>query len=440
MEELFQFAQDGQEVQQDDLTLVAENAARADDRVFAELARLCPLAPGGSDTPARGIMPFAISGVRDPSSPLPTALVSPNGATGAVKVAPFRAFIGSRVVESSDARSNWQDTRSTLSVAKGSTSLYLLQAFAANTSGQPRWDLLYALVTIDASAQTTNRYYKDTTDDSPTPVTVTVTVLTTVSIGVVQGTANASPQPPSAPADTATTFAIPIALVLIPNGFGASSTIAQNQIATRAPLVGLNSAASGGGMSIEPMDSAFDALLSNNTNTGWRHWGASGGTRPPAYMPSTFRGGFMKQIAVDIGGQSYSITPSAGDVIDASRDWRRRTFMWLLQYGNAGEYFPWEEAAAYPASMFFGRPLDPATGCWGAGQSFYDDTQSGYGPAHSTILEVIGGTTSPTNLTSPKNFYLVVDQTNGNLVVEYNTAGCGIFHVLLIASGQFENA
>lgn len=449
MEKRNQFSYDGQELEQDDVQAIVDNGAFADDHVFAELLRMVPLAPGGGDSPARGIMPWAWSGARDAAFPLKSSLIAPNGASGSVLVSPFRAFVGSRTLEAADALKNLRDIRSALSVASGSTTLTQVASFAANASGNPRWDLVVAAVTVDANATTVTRYVKDTTDDNATPQTVVTQVQSTVTLQVVTGTAGASPTPPATPADTSSIYYIPLAWVRIPNGFGATSTVLATDVATIAPLVGLNAKASGGGMLVEPADSAYGGLLTTFAfGAGIGAWGSSG-TRPPAFMPSTSRGGFIKELALDFSAGAHSIQPDQGGVIDASRDWRNRRFMILATFGlqSASKSFPWEPGATSDTlgTTGPGRPIGVSNAqrnqAWIASSSHIADTAglNTYGAAHSTIVMLIGGGEF-TALPVGAELDLLVDQTNGNLVASYGGSPVGRFHIFVIATGQYENA
>ena len=67
---------DGQEVEEDDLNGISENAALADDRVLAELVRVRPY---NGTSPSRGIMPYGYLGAAPNLSDRP--LIRQNGAS-----------------------------------------------------------------------------------------------------------------------------------------------------------------------------------------------------------------------------------------------------------------------------------------------------------------------------------------------------------------------
>lgn len=443
MEPRNQFTYDGQEVEQGDLQQAWDNAAHADDYVFAELLRMAP----DVSSISRGIMPWSYAGGYNAS--FPGALVAPNGASGSVLVAPFRAFVGSRTLVATDAKLNLRDIRSALSVAAGSTSLTQVASFGANASGNPRWDLICAVVSVDANGSTQTRYVKDTTTDNATPQTVVTQLVTSVSLQVVAGTAAALPAPPATPADTSNTYYIPLAAVLIPNGFGATSTVLTKYIATIAPLVGLNAKASGAGLAFEPLDSAsLGSLLAAGSNSGWGVWGSTG-TRPPCIMPSTARGGFCKELAIDLsGGGSTDLAWANNSVIDSSRDWRNRRFLILATFGlaSATTNFPWEPGATKDTLGTTGPGLPIGTTntgrdqAWITSSSHFADTAglNTYANAHSTIVCLVGGGAFAA-LPAGAELDLVVDQTNGALGWSHGGSALGRFHIFIIATGQYEN-
>lgn len=336
MEKRYQHTVNGQSVIEADLNVLGETSALADDRVFAELFRMTPddtpLTPGLSGV-ARGILPFDFS--RRESQSLGDGVVCPAGATGSVKVFPFRALIGSRTVVGTDALKNWRDIRSTVSV--GTTTQEQTVAIAANASGSPRWDLVYAAVAVDASASSVTRKMKDPTTKVISSTSVVTTLQTTVSLAVVAGTPSGSPAWPAVPSDASGTYYIPLAYVRVPNGFGASSTVLKTDLAEVAPTIRLSTTTGGG--SLEPANQhtagtkgtgdATTIVSASNIHT----WGSSG-TRSGRFIPSTVTGKRELIIAVD-----SSITH--GTVVD-DRDWRGRVSRFGCQI-TAGSYAtePW---------------------------------------------------------------------------------------------------
>lgn len=323
MEPQVQILNNGQSVLLDDLNALGEAAGLADDRVLAELFRLQPF---DGSTVRRGIMPFNHGGWSA------LQLVAPNGATGSVIVNPFRAFVGSRTAVGTDAKRNWRDIRSAIGV--GSTTLGQVVSFGANASGNPRWDMIYAAVAVDANGAAVTRKIKDPTTKAITGSSVVTTKVTTVTIAVQPGTPAASPTWPAAPADAGGTYYIPIAYVRIPNGFTAGSTVAKSDIAEAAATVTLSGAT--GGASIRIADKHYTPAAADGLTTAKvQTWGSSG-TRPNMFLPPLLGGAESLIVAVDLrtGQESHANT----GVVD-SRDWRGRLCRFQASI-HSGE-FPW---------------------------------------------------------------------------------------------------
>lgn len=327
MEDRFQVAQNGQSVIDTDLELIGEVAAMADDRAFAELFRVTPY---DGSTVARGVLPYGHA-----TGSGTAALVAPNGASGSVLVNPFRAVIGSRTAVASDAKKNWRDIRSAIGV--GTTTLAQSVAIGANASGNPRWDLVYAAVAVDANGASVTRKVKDPTTLVIASQSVVTTLKTTVTLGVTAGTAAASPDWPAAPADAAGTYYIPLAYVRVPNGFGASSTVLDTDLAVIASTLRLSNTT--GGQSLAPANSLYKQGGAAISNARIQAWGSSG-TRPHYFMPSTVSGGQSLLIALDLTTGSLSHADTS--IIDDSRDWRGRLCKWVAAFST--DPFAWSDS------------------------------------------------------------------------------------------------
>lgn len=333
MEPQPQILNNGQSILVGDFNALGEAAALADDRVLAELFRLQPF---DGATVRRGIMPYnhAAWGALQ--------FVAPNGATGSVLVNPFRAFIGSRTAVGTNAKANWRDTRSAVGV--GSTTLAQVVTFAANASGNPRWDMIYAAVAVDANSASVFRKVKDPTTKAIASASTVVTKVTTVALGVQAGTPGASPSWPAAPADAAGTYYIPLAYVRIPNGFTAGSTIAKTDIAEAAPTLALSSAT--GGSSLQIANRHFTPEAANALTTAKvQTWGSTG-TRPNMFLPPLMGGVDGLVVAVDLrtGVESHVTT----GLVD-SRDWRGRLARWTASIHT--DDFPWAGGTGHRAAM-----------------------------------------------------------------------------------------
>src|SRR6266487_1281647 len=149
MERKYQHTVNGQEVESSDINLIADDAALADDRVFAELFRMKPYDSVTNPNLSKAILPYSEG-----------ATVQPNGASGSVRIYPCRPMIAAKVNASVDAKDNWRGIRSTVYVGN-LTGPYITQSLAANTSGVAwRWDTIYLRVDKDAAETSVTRYVK----------------------------------------------------------------------------------------------------------------------------------------------------------------------------------------------------------------------------------------------------------------------------------------
>jgi hypothetical protein len=324
----------GQEVQSSDLANLGAVAGLADDRVLAELLRMAPYAGGGI---YKAIVPTSGQSASSPGTLPQTQPTVRQTFTnnGSVAIYPFRAVIGTRnllatppptnpaVNYQSTFLANWRDIRSAVFAPNG----FQLQAFAANSSGNPRWDLVYATVAVDVNGPSVTRRVKNPSSGGIAPVPVPQFLTSLVTVNVAQGTPGATPTPPPPPADAAGNYTIPLAWVRIPNGFSGTSTIVGSDI--RATLNGVP----GGGtpplsqfqalsaaMRMRPASGNHDGSGSLYTNFAWN---ASAGGRPGPFMAPDWVGGDMVMCELDFQtGGSYS-HPS-GAIVDNSIDWRNR--------------------------------------------------------------------------------------------------------------------
>lgn len=350
---------DGQAIIQSDYNLLGEVSSLADDRLLAELLRMTPF-NGSSAT--RGILRAGHSTSGN------TALVAPNGASGSVLVSPFRAVIGGRTAVATDAQKAWRDIRSALSVAEGATALTQAVSLAANASGNPRWDLVYAQVTIDANGPTTSRLVKDPSSGVVAAQTIAQFSRCTVTLGVVTGTAAASPVWPTITSDAGSNYYIPLAYVRVPNGFSASSTVLTKDIAEKAPVLSIGESATGGRVSVQ--------TSSHELSTARQQaWGSSG-NRPNIWMPPTMSGGESLIAYLDFSdATSSNWSHQDNDVVDA-RDWRGRLcFGFVAVRASTGS----------PPGFSTSLDAAPAWNTAAGAQGFPDSTNPNY-------MEASGGT------------------------------------------------
>jgi len=416
----FQLLNNGQQLQQDDVNLLGEVAALAEDYVFAELFRMTPY---NGTTVTKAILPYGhqTSGK--------TATVAPSGlADGRVTVNPFRAFVSSRTAVASEAQENWRDVRSVLAVEEGDTALTTSIQFAANSSGNARWDLVYAAVEVEKNATGVTRKTKNPTTKVISSGTVVVTKVMGITLDKIAGTPHASPAWPAITADSGSTYYIPLAYVRIPNGFTSGSTIAVTDIADIAPVLRLSQAV--GGSSIEVANSHYTSGSSYLTTARIANWGATG-TRPALFLPSTITGWTSVLVAADLttGSESHA----NGAIVD-TRDWRNRFVRYMAVVAPASSTFRWNDAiSGIPATSqgsFADRlTLDATTNRVITGLAF---TAGTIGFAH-LIHDVVGAGMANN---STIGFEL---NASGQLLLTYTTAPNVVVLYLLEFSGPWGN-
>ncbi len=377
---------DGQSVTQTDYNSLGTQAGLSEDHVFAELFRMTPI----TGTAARGILPFYRGG----STSAEAATVIAAGASGRVDVNPFRAFIGSRTLAAAEALDNWQDVRTGLSVAAGSTALKSPVSLAANASGNPRWDLVYAIVTIDAVSTPVTRKVKNPGTSVVTDESVSVSTNTSVSVSVVAGTPAATPAYPTIPSDAGSVYYIPLAYVRVPNGFNATSTVDNKDINEVAPVMAISRTA--GGSTLRPANQqnvvGGSAIISTGTSTpnGSLSWLATAAQRPGAYMPPSMQGKDEILIAIDLTDASTANwSHQNGDILDNSVDWRKRVFKWTAKLGDAAanaSKFPWNSAGGQ--GLLVADVVIPTAGGTDLGSS--QTYQIGFG--QSFAVDALSGT------------------------------------------------
>jgi|ERR1019366_1639751 hypothetical protein len=322
----YQSTVNGQEVQQADLNLLGTTSGLSDDRVLAELTRL--VVYDGTNV-YKAIMPFATKapkltggsiGIVDNGTVCPT-----RSANGSILIQPFRGIVGSRVAAGTSALQNWRDIRSAIFIGS-STSLAATIALAANASGNPRWDLVYATVTVDTTTANVNRKIKDPSSGAVTTSAVSISLVSTVSVTVLTGTPGATPVVPTLPADSGNTYNIPLAVVAVPTGFSATSTVSGLNIRDYvnggpglARIADLSVAS--GTMRARPANGNNDGEGTYLTNFPWLP--ANAVPRPAMFMPASFVGMDLIWIEIDLFTPGSYSHPT-GSVVDSSMDWRNR--------------------------------------------------------------------------------------------------------------------
>ncbi len=448
MEKRYFMTYDGQQVQREDLELSANQGALADDRILTELFRLTP---GDGSNVAKAIIASSLASVDTfPSGGL-GGLVSTNGAFGNVRVSPFRALIGSAADPSTNGLDAWHDIRSGISVHTGDTLIWQsTNAFTPNSSGDPRWDLVYAQVVIDTDGPSVTRKVKNPTTLVVAPFSVATYRITDISVAIAEGTPDSSPAKPDLPADSGTTYNIPLAYVRIVDGFGATTVVAAEDIYEVAPVVSMSTYT--GAATCRPADqqNAVGGVVDSSLNFGYLPTTA---TRPSTYLPAGMTGAETLLIALDLMDDTgvNNSHPSLG-VVDESRDWRNRMFQWtaMASTESAQTFASDKYGAAYGVGNFVpvasGVPIvvngsSKPICTIGMGQSF--SGTSGYptnGDVCFIVPDNIGGNMDSDGISDVggSNIRLYVDLDDGKLKVYYVTPKCRIF-IWLNASGIFPN-
>lgn len=333
----------GQELQLGDVDNIGSVSGLADDRVLAEFLRMAPY--DGTNI-AKVVLPFDQGGVLGAAYAGAT-VVTTNSANGSVYVNPFRAIVGSRNLPNaapnpnpainyqSDALANWRDIRSGIFVGS-TTTLQSTQAFAANSSGWPRWDLVYASISVDASGPTASRRVKTASSGSVGVQSVAQWLASPVTVGIVQGATNGTNSPvlPSPPTDSGSVYNFPLAHVRIVNGFTTTSTLSSRDIRSYATTTSRFRKPYGG--AFEPCTGNNDLAGSYATNYGWA--AQSSGTRPGPVLPPDWVGPAAHRFfEVDATTASPSHVNTA--IVDNSIDWRNRMILAFVQPDSTSNKF-----------------------------------------------------------------------------------------------------
>lgn len=394
----------GQELQTVDVDNLGKGALM-DDRTLAELLRLA--AYDGSNV-TKLILPYG----QDSDSSHST--VYPSGSADAkVYVRPFRAVVGSRTVVGTDAIKNWRDIRTGVCVggkditaAPVPTSLDVAQVIAANSSGHARWDVIYATIAPDADTTALARAVKSPTSGTVTTPNTVTQIATKVSLGYTQGTAAASPVFPSVPVDGGGNYYVAIAYVLVPDGFGASSTVKSWMIcdAGTAPNALSKSV---GGSNCAPANQANVAggqVVYSTSESAWANGSTvSTSARPNTFLPPNMIG--MESVFgfFDLTGSSSAAwSHQSLSKVDDSRDWSNRMFLcfWMAQQQIGTGHFATDRKSGTTKfiptwSYDAGTAHAMATfQYFGFGQSFITDSVNlpGSPPSTGSVVSWVGNT------------------------------------------------
>lgn len=410
----------GREVGMADINTAGESAALADDRILAELFRMSPF--DGSNA-VKGVLPYVVN---DPSATF--ALVAPDGAVArGVLVYPHRSLIGTRTDVVADAKRNWRDIRSCVSV--GSTDLTQSVVLAANTSGDPRWDLIYEVVAIDTNISDT-RFFKNPTSGAVSSGAYVVKKVTTPLLQVVQGTPAPAPTKPSLPSDAGSNYNVPIAYVLVRDGVVGFGEI---ELVDVAPALVMSTAM--GTTSLRPATAVSTLAGASMTALTWF---TDGTARPGIWMPPTMVGGVQLLLPVQLGS-GLTASFADGDIVDEKIDWRRRFFRWWVHaVGGDNDLIasdPALDVGVANGVPFAGQSTVGQNIVVGMGASFQTGL-SGQTPELDVLL--VSGT-QMTALGAASQFGLYVEKSTGKLRILIGGAVNAQLFIWLDATAQFPN-
>ena len=448
---------DGQEVQLTDYDLIGAVSGLMDDRVIAEILRMAPF--DGSNV-FKTILPYDSGSL--PGGTATAATVAPSGlADGSVVVSPFRAIVGTRNTAAaapspnpagsyqSSALANWRDVRSGIFIGSATT-LTQSVGFAANGSGQPRWDLVYATVAVDANGPSVTRRVKSPSTGVVTPTSVPSYLNSPVSVSVVTGTPGATPALPSLPADAAGNYNIGLYFVRIVNGYSSGSTLLAKDLRAF-------------GQTSNPQrfnrlhGAVFGAASGNNDNAGNSalaagpaNWSPTAHTRPGAFLPTDWGGSRTFVVEVDLSNASSANWSHANaGIVDNSIDWRNRivraTMMcslsltfWNDDTAVVGARIPVANnvLAATPTSVYtqFGNTRGQDNSLVGSSSTVVSATGSGSGVSNPEA-----GTVPTTLLTNGTTIGLYVLASDGVLRLFVNGAPLAKAVFWIDVSGAFPN-
>ncbi len=344
----------GGEVENQDLALVGQVAGLADDRVLAEVLRLAPF--DGTQI-YKAVVPFDyVADKIGGTSASPTSTVTPSGhADGSILVNPFRLVCGSRVTAiSSPPQSvldNWRDIRSGIFTGPGvsgdgPTNSALAVQLAANASGNPRWDLIYATISLDVQSNQVSRRLKDPASSNVTAQAVYQYLASPVTVTVVQGTPGATPTIPALPADGGGGYNFALAAVRVVNGFNSTTTLAGADIRMLATGAGYKSLRPG--FQVEPATGNNDRAGTYDTNSHFAWAAGSAGSRPEPFVPPDMVGGkCILAMVTNADASSANWSHPDRSVVDDSIDWRKRIFLVIPQIVEGASTLATATSAAF---------------------------------------------------------------------------------------------
>lgn len=417
----------GIEVTAQDWNAITQLASKSQDYVIAELFRMPP--NGGAIS--KGVLPFGFNGPNSSTAGIVTA----TGSTPTVTISPFRALIGSTVVNPpASPLDSWREVRSVVVASSNPGDNFSYSITPPNTSTNNRIDLIYLHVQLGQAAQTQTLYERDPTTGVISQPTLTLQSDDVAGVTFISGTEAGTPTPPVIPNDgtpSANDVYIPLAYCYLAHPFtGAITNIKIQEIAPVIPM----SRTMGVG-SLMPGNQQYTPGSALLTATPFNVSGIP--HRPETYVPPTMNGKEERFFCWRWDGNPKSPAVNTTCAIDTSIDWRKRLFKWRAYAAHSGgaSSFPWALAAVNIPSAFPSGALGVVHQL-GMGQSFNLDL-GGFGIATGCAACVL----TSANLTQLSNNVVVyVDQTDGFLMLATTAdPGANVF-LWLEATGPYVNA
>lgn len=436
MEPLVALTQPGQGVQDDEFNLICREASLSADWLLAELLRPAPSGSGDGFAPKKYIIPsggLEIGyGAFDRK-----ALVGSSGAADAkVYVQPFMAVIGSRSDANTEADALRQ-IRTARHYGETVPRSFRTEIQIPAATANPRWDLIWAKVDVEAPDNTVVRYTK-VGNAAVGTTSVSLIKRTLVTIGRTQGTENVSPTRPTIPADSGNSYYIPLAYVIVGGSHNLTTQVSSVNIHEVYPAIQL--AAPFGAPRVRPADSCWREDGATLVNAGW----TSTNGRPPTHLPPGQQGAdeITLPIAIADGTGSVNVPPNTATLLDRSVNWLKRDFELLIDVKTpaSGQAFPWLSVGQGSTRLWtFTSTPDTRVA-----QSYANDdaslsTFTGTAVAAGFILFTLTDATSPFALATGAKFVLYVG-TDGNIYAWRNNVDAARQLIVRVRGrGRFHN-
>lgn len=393
------------------------------DHVLVELFR--PRRGSSIATPQKMVFPYRYEDEDPPGASTTqygTAMGTlSGGTTGVVNIFPHLSLVGS-VTDPNSTTPTDHINKVMAAYTVGETDPWIEVPIAENLSGNPRIDLIYE--TVSESAETSVNIYlkaKGVPNASPVLQSVPLWVATTSTLAVVQGTPAATPGYPALPADTVGNYNVPIAYVLVPDGYTTADTIPNAQLMDAFPPAVVSAGPGAVGLRIP--------------NQSYLHGGTVTATqqefRSPAYMSQSMAGGGSMPVLIMC---EAPVSHADDTVIDDSIDWRCRFFRCFgHSISSVGTVYP----VSYQASPGSSPNARQGNTYFWLGQSFRPDDNLVTYPDHTGTIAFVDNTIMSD--VGPGTIRLHVRTSDGALVFRRSANAEGSFFFWIDYTNQWSN-